>query len=187
MVLWMNNLFEKYRNLALTAGYTANSKQSLDWYRKRIRKDRNIRDHDIIVEGAKNAKIQIGEMVTYRYQPLLREKLNYYDIHPLIVILEVYNDGWLGANVHYLPPAFRAKLFYEISYSINRTIVLAEQLKKNPITKPAIKRYKAEQVRTKPKAIPKEEWEIAIQLPFESFKKASIKKVWQDSRKRIWN
>ena len=181
----MNSLFEKYRNLALEAGYTSNTKRSLDWFRTRIRKDKNIKDLDIITEGTKNARIEIGEMVTYRYQPILREKLNYYDVHPLIVILEIYNDGWLGANVHYLPPAFRAKLFYEINYSKNRRQVLTEQLKKNPITKPAIKRYKAEQVRTKPKAIPNDEWEIAIQLPYENFKKASIKKVWQDSRKKI--
>ena len=181
----MNTIFEKYRNLALEAGYPANSKKSLDWFRQRIRKDRVIKEHDSITEGARRARLDLGEMITYKYNPMLKEKLEYYDVHPLIVIMEIYNDGWLGLNVHYLPPAFRAKLFYEINYSRKRMLVIAEDLKNNPISKPAIKRYKAQQLITRPMTIPKSEWDIAIQLPFENFKKASVKKVWQDSRKKI--
>ena len=181
----MNNIIQKYRNLALEAGYAPNSKASLDWFRQRVRKDRPITQLNRITEDRKNARIRQGEMITYKYIPMMEKKLQYYDTNPLIVILETYVDGWLGVNVHYLPPQFRAKLFYELHYSKRSMPVIAEQLKSHPISKPAIKRYKAEKVMTKPKAIPKAEWEIAIQLPYENFKKASLKKVWQDSRKKI--
>ena len=180
----MNQIFTKYRNLAQEAGVPASQKKSLEWFRKRIRKDR-IRDMDRVTEGFKRARIREGEMVTYRYDPLLKEKLKYYDVQPLIVILEIYLDGWLGVNVHYLPPEFRAKLFYELQYKKKNMRVIAEQLKKHPISYPAIKRYKAQKVLGEATLIPKEEWDIAIQLPYERFVGASLKQVWNKSRSKI--
>ncbi len=55
-------------------------------------------------------------------------------------------------------------------------------MENNPITRVCLKRYLVKQVKSPPVTIPKDEWEIAIQLPFESFIKAGQKKVWRDSR-----
>ena len=180
----MNELFKKYRDAARDAGAPTRQKQSLEWFRKRIRKDR-IRDVDKVTEGFKRAKIQEGEMVTYRYDPIMKDKLPYYDVQPLIVVLEIYLDGWLGINVHYLPPEFRSKLFYEINYKRTNMRVLAERLKKHPICYPAIKRYKGKKVQSDPVLIPRDEWDIAIQLPYERFVGASNKLVWNTSRSKI--
>jgi len=180
----VNELFERYRNLALVAGAPTRQKESLEWFRNRLRKDR-IRDFDQVTENARTPFIKEGQMITYEYDPLMKKKLPYYDVYPLIVIAEIYLDGWLGINVHYLPPKFRSMLFYELNYKRTSMVQLSEKLKKHPISKPAFKRYKANNLRTKPKLIPKSEWDIAIQLPYEKFIGASNDKVWRDSRKKL--
>lgn len=180
----MNKIFTKYRDLALAAGAPTARKQSMEWFRRRIRKDR-IRDFDQVTEGFKRARIKEGEMVTYRYNPLMKRKLPYYDTQPLIVILETYLDGWLGINVHYLQPMIRAKLFYTLQYEKRNMEELAEQLKKHPLCYPAIKRYKAEKVLGEATLIPRSEWDIAIQLPYEKFVGDSLKSIWNKSNSQI--
>ena len=41
-----NTLFNRYRQLAAKAEVTLGTKESLEWFRKRIRKDSNIKNHD---------------------------------------------------------------------------------------------------------------------------------------------
>jgi len=43
----------------------------------------------------------------------------------------------------------------------------------------ALKRYSASNVRSKLAKVPKADFEIAISLPFENFKKASNRTVWR--------
>jgi hypothetical protein len=42
--------------------------------------------------------------------PSSRRQLPYWDRLPLIFPIEIYPDGFLGINLHYLPPMYRAKL-----------------------------------------------------------------------------
>jgi hypothetical protein len=111
--------------------------------------------------------------------------LAYYDANPLIVFLERTTDGWYGINLHYLPPSLRAELLFDIQYNSRKLPQIAKMLEKNPMTKPCLKRYLAKQLVTKPVGIPKDQWEIAIQLPFENFMKAAQKDVWKISKSKI--
>lgn len=177
-----NKVFNRYRDLAKRANVQTGTKESIEWFRKRIRKD-NV-SFNSVTEGLRSDPVRPGKMMTYLYDPKHEKKLKYYDTNPLIIVLDVTNNGWYGANVHYLPPAMRAALFTELDYNKRSLATIAKALENNSVTAKCLKRYLSSQTRSKPRSIPKDEWEIAIQLPFENFKKASMEKVWRDSRRR---
>lgn len=180
-----NTLFNRYRDLAAKAEITLGTKESMNWFAQRIRKDSKIRNLDRVTKGLRANRIFPGSMVTYVYDPKYKDKLKFYDTHPLIVVLDIAKGGWYGANVHYLPPKMRAALFYEIEYNRKSMQQIASALETNEMTKVCLKRYLFKQVKSTPITIPRDEWEIAIQLPFESFQKESIKNVWRDSRRKL--
>jgi len=180
-----NNLFNRYRNLAAKAEVTLGTKESLKWFAQRIRKDSRIRNLDNVTKGFKAERPGPGKLMTYAYDPKYKEKLKYYDTHPLIIVLDIAAGGWYGANIHYLPPRLRARLFEELEYKENSLNRISTMLSNNSYTAPCLKRYLSKQVMSQPVVIPKEEWEIAIQLPFESFQKETLKNVWRESRRTI--
>lgn len=53
---------------------------------------------------------QIGNMYLFVYDPKHKDKLPVYDTHPLVFPIEYYPDGFLGINLHYLPPLARIAL-----------------------------------------------------------------------------
>jgi hypothetical protein len=69
----------------------------------------------------------------------------------------------------------------QISYSILQSAA------KYRFFKPTLKKYLRSQVRSSFLEIRVNEWDIALFLPTESFRKADTQKVWSDSRKKIGN
>jgi len=178
-----NTLFNRYKDLAAKAEITMGTEESIEWFRNRIRKDRKIRNHNSVADNFKRERPGPGKMMTYVYDPKTKDKLKYYDTHPLIIMLEVAEGGWYGANLHYLPPKLRVEILEAVSYRKTPLRNIAKALENNNITKICLKRYLISQVRSQPVTIPKEEWEIAIQLPFENFLKVAQRTVWRDARR----
>lgn len=176
-----NKLFNRYRKLASKANIKTGTEESINWFRKRVRKDSVT--FNSVAEGLRSDPIRPGKMMMYRYEPKHEKKLKYYDTNPLIIVLDITKDGWYGANVHYLPPQMRAELFQELEYRNKSLRTIATALEGNPVTAICLKRYLSSQIRSKPRSVPKEEWEIAVMLPFESFKKASLQSVWRNSKR----
>ena len=123
-------------------------------------------------------------------------KLPYYDRFPLIFMIEDYSDGFLGINMHYLPPQLRARLMdalyetvnnqrYDESTKLRVSYNLLKSVAKYKMFKPTVKRYLTQQVRSRFILIDPVEWDIALFLPTQRFSKASADKVWSDSRKMI--
>jgi len=54
--------------------------------------------------GSSGSKIQLGKMYLYNYAA---ETVPFWDQYPLPIIIKKYSDGWLGLNIHYLPPKIR--------------------------------------------------------------------------------
>lgn len=130
----------------------------------------------------------IGHMHMFFYDPKTKEKLPYYDSNPLIFPIEMYDDGFLGINLHYLNPFFRVKLMdalwnnlsndkfdettkLKISYKILKGISEARMFK------PCVKRYLNTHVRSRFLRIPVNQWDFSICLPVERFVKANKSKV----------
>ena len=179
-----NNLFIRYDRLAKEAEIKRGSKEALEWFADKVRKGRTV-SLDKVSEGFKNKRLEVGNMIAYGYAPIGADRLPYYDRTPLVILMDFTKDGWYGINLHYLPPRMRAALLVEITYRKKPMQQIARALESNPMTKPCLKRYIAKQLTQKPVTIPKSEWDIAIQLPFESFVKAANKSVWQKSKSKI--
>jgi hypothetical protein len=135
----------------------------------------------------------IGSMYFYNYDPKTKDKLPYYDMYPMIFVLDVYPDGWLGINLHYLPPYYRAKLM-DALYSITmiqdekQQLAASYQLLKGASRfkyfRPCLKRYLVGHVKSKILYIEPKEWDMALMLPLQKFVKSSEENVWADSARK---
>jgi hypothetical protein len=144
----------------------------------------------------KVARPDAGQMYAFRYDPKGKQTLPYYDVFPLVFPIESYSDGFLGINFHYLPLALRAKLMdalYSVTsdkrYDENTRLVatyrVLQAASKFKAFRPTIKHYLYAHVRSPFLEITAPEWDIALFLPMESFKKATKETVWKDSRGKI--
>lgn len=177
------------------------SKKSLEWLANRIAE---IKNPGVIPRGISREThrqtpgFRLGGMYCFYYDPKTKEKLEYYDRFPMVLVLDRYNDGFLGLNLHYLPfqyrIAFLGKLmkFAEMDDAgeIQRLRVTYDILtasKRLKEFKPCLKRYLTGHIQSKILAIQSNEWDIAAFLPIQQFKKASAAKVWQESLEEIRN
>jgi len=55
-------------------------------------------------------RFRLGNMYMFQYDPKHKATLPYYDSFPLIFPINRAKGGFLGINMHYLPPPLRAKL-----------------------------------------------------------------------------
>lgn len=108
-----------------TAAYlTQKSKEALAWYKEKVLKissSSNPREPDNVFK--KVSVPELGKMYLYTYNPLTREKLPFFDMYPLVIPLSFYSadngPGFLGLNLHYLPPLQRAALLQSFIESGN--------------------------------------------------------------------
>jgi hypothetical protein len=137
-----------------------------------------------------------GYMYLFKYDPKGKADLPYYDTFPLIFPIERYSDGFLGINFHYLPHPLRAKLMDAIyttttdkNYDENTRVKISYSIlaraAKYKAFKPTVKRYLNSQVRSPFLEITSIEWDIALFLPLEKFKRSDKESIWADSRRLI--
>lgn len=178
----------------------SDAEESRDWYRdkaasiKSVNMKRELRNRARTYN--KMTETDIGRMYMFQYDPKGKDTLPYYDVFPLIFVLERYNDGFLGMNLHYLPPIFRARLMDKL-YSIERQDNLRESKKlrlsysflnsaaRYKYFRPTVKRYLNSQVRSRFLWIPYEEWDTALMLPTQRFRKKQTSVVWRESKQFI--
>ena len=109
----MSNLFNQLELEAFRAGITPRTEQSREWFRKRvsnmrsgrINRNRLMKEEPIELD---NDSI-VGNMYMFFYDPKLKKELPYYDSFPLVIVVGPAEGGFLGLNLHYLPPTLRAK------------------------------------------------------------------------------
>lgn len=139
---------------------------------------------------------QIGKMYLFSYDPKHKKTLPYYDALPLVFPIDFKKDGFLGINFHYLPFKQRVILLdalYDLAsddrYDERTKLKLSYRLlagaSKYNLFKPTVKRYLYSKMGSRFMEIKTNEWDIAIMLPLEQFKKASVNKVWSESLKKI--
>lgn len=145
-------------------------------------------------ESAKNMRtktsLKPGKIMTFGYDAKHKKTLPYWDKFPLIVVLDVFSDGFLGLNFHYISPIEREKFltkilkfasqkgdpekmtdkaYFNISWDAVQNIPGATKM---------IHKYLYGQVRTSLLEAPPNEWENIIYLPYQRFVGASAKSVW---------
>lgn len=178
-----------------------------DWYREqakgvtrtarnRSQGDKLIRELNNDTERRQDGKFMMGSMYLFAYEPKHKDTLPYYDRFPLIFPINKAKGGFLGINMHYLPPILRAKLMDQLYTVMNNknfdetTRLQASYKILNGASKfkefaPCIKHYLNAHVRTKPAYINPAEWDIALFLPTQKFVGANATQVYADSRKIV--
>jgi len=134
----------------------------------------------------------LGKMYFYSYDPKWKNELPWYDTFPLVFPIEKYPDGFLGLNFHYLAPKHRAilmdqlKMFannkaYDVTTKLKLTYNMLAGFKKIKRARPTVHRYLDSHIKSKFVLVNADEWEVALFLPVERFRKANKKKVWTHS------
>jgi hypothetical protein len=193
-------LFQQISKRGAAQGLIPGSEEARDWFRDSASSFKRV-DSQRLMQNKKRlfntiAEADLGRMYMFFYDPKHKETLPYYDKFPLIFIVEKYNDGFLGINLHYLPHTYRARLM-DALYDIERDDRLRAD-KKLKLTygvlktasrfkyfKPCVKRYLYSHVRSRFLYVPYEEWDISLMLPTERFSKKGKAKVWEDSKRII--
>jgi len=194
----MSNIFQTVEQEAFRAGIKPRTRQSREWFRKRVQSMRGINRRELMREQEIEMKTRgaVGGMYMFFYDPKTKDTLPYWDNFPLIIFLERVENGFHGLNLHYLPMGLRAKFLDGLmdnlsnkSYNESTRIrVSYEYLKssaKLKYFKPCFKRYLTNNVEGRLAMVPSPEWEIAAFLPTAQFSKATANQVYRDSRNMI--
>jgi hypothetical protein len=151
----------------------------------------------------RQGRFEWGRMLTFQYDPKTKDKLPYYDKFPLIFIIDVERDSFLGLNMHYLPPILRARMMDGLwdyvplqegeklketdKLQMMRPYQILQRIRKLRWYKPCIKRYLNNHVQSRFVTVYPEEWNLALFLPMatRTFIGASQNQVWRESRQIV--
>jgi len=197
----MTTIFDNILQQGVRQGIVpARTRAARDWYRNQAGKvSGNITSSRILGPAdatRKTSDMEYGLMYAFRYDPKMKRELPYYDTFPLIFPIRFDQNGFLGINFHYLPPILRAKLMdalypnvtnkkYDSTTRMKVSYSILQSASKYRFFKPTIKKYLRNHVRSQFLEIPATEWDIALFLPTESFRKSDTGRIWEDSRKKI--
>jgi hypothetical protein len=195
----MADLLDKLTDTIRSGSIGKATKRSAKWFQDKIKglkgglrnkfsstnPDKFYRESENKIQPAvMSKKASLGDLFCYHYNPKHRATLPYYDMFPMIMLIGVDNDTFLGLNFHYLNPKLRAILLDRVNAKVGGGLINWKKISKVPFIEPAVKRYRFDHISKKVVQIEKKEEEIAIFLPLERFRKASKSQVWADSKRR---
>jgi hypothetical protein len=155
---------------------SSKSSESSEWYKDTVQ-NMGKRDPNKIFEKASSP--QIGSLMLFLYDPKYKNTLPFYDAHPLVFPVEMYNDGFLGINLHYLPPVARVNIMKGLvgindndKYIKNKKLFLSYSLlrlysRQLIGVENCIKRYLYNHVRSSFYLVDPQDWEKAALLPLQ--------------------
>jgi len=192
----MASIFDTISAAAFRAGIRSRTPKSEEWFSQKVKElqipSRNKLLKDTALE--KRTKPLVGDMVMYFYDPKTKEDLPYYDRFPLTIIVGPAPGGFTGLNLHYINPVARARLLNELFKLAPKDLKpdsrlqrlrydLLQGVRKYKEFEPCFKRYLTSHVKSQMSRVPMTDWETAIYLPIQQFKKKSSRTVWAQSRK----
>tara|TARA_R110000824_G_scaffold145200_4_gene313431 strand:- start:36 stop:797 length:762 start_codon:yes stop_codon:yes gene_type:complete len=204
-LLSKKNVFDALDDLFKDTGITRGSREASKWYKSLVRElfegtelspeETVLRDRTRLVQ--KSGYKREGSMYLFNYRPKTRRKLKHYDTVPLVVIIKFTKDGFLGLNLHYLHPTMRERFFQLLKRRLrgnvenkwSRLEITYEMLKSSSqfrYYRPCIKRYKTKYIGSRILHIYPKDWEFAMHLPIERFKKKNRYQVWMESRQKLF-
>jgi hypothetical protein len=145
---------------------------------------------------AQRNKAILGRFYFFFYDAKLKDKLPYWDRFPLVIPISQYHDGFLGLNLHYIPPKERLLLLRKLRQfatgplkdektRLRLSYPLLAATKEAYKAMPCVKRYLANHIQSRVIEVPPSEWDIAAALPLQQFKSntgtVNSQEVWDDS------
>jgi len=181
-------LFDKWEQEAFRAGVQARTQQSMDWFKTRVG-GLNVSRQNLIRQGPQRSRRIMGAMMMFTYDPKHKKTLPFYDRFPLCIPVQKAKGGFHGLNLHYLQPSIRAQFLDALydtrtndKFDLSTKMQLEYQLLKGSSRlryfKPCFKHYLTKHIQGTFLLVEPQDWEIAIFLPTESFRKQSKESVW---------
>lgn len=194
-------IFQKIADRGTAAGITdTNTADARNWFRSSARKINTVNDKRIMTDKErltnKMTRYSIGRMFMFYYDPKTKDQLPYWDRFPLIFPIELYPDGFLGINLHYIPPLMRARLMNALYLTTNNKLFddttrlrinynILKSASRFKYFQPCVKRYLFSHVRSRYYYVAPNEWDMALMLPTERFVGAQKAKVFRESSRMI--
>jgi len=191
----LTNLAEEKKS----AGHKTMSKDAVSWLQKKIDEIKRPSAIPNTIRGEvgrqkQPGQLRIGMLYCYYYDPKTKDDLPYWDRFPMVLILEKYNDGFLGLNLHYLPVRYRVAFLQKLmkyaqltpEQDIRRMRIsydILQSTRRFAEFRPCLKRYLYSHLRSRILMIEPNEWDVATMLPIQQFRGAKPQKVWMDSVK----
>jgi hypothetical protein len=193
-----SRIAKKGRDEGITLGDVQDAR---NWYRDQAKNVRGVNANRLMAETpsrhfSRITEADIGNMICFWYDPKGKETLPYWDQFPLVFPIGMYNNGFLGINLHYLPRIYRARLMdalYDVSIKNEHNRIIKLQLSYGLLSsaskfapfRPCIKRYLRSHVQSSFMYILPREWDMALMLPTERFVGKSASQVWKDSMRKF--
>lgn len=177
------------KRVRASTGNPKDTKAAVNWLLQHVRQAISGRIDKSMFQNVSRGREGIGRMYFFAYDPKHKDTLPYYDKFPLAIPIALYDDGFLGLNLHYLPPIARAKLLdqlmvYERNAGTPRAYMQLSYDMLNQVAKvkgydACIKRYLTTHIKTRLIKVENEHWETAAMLPVQEFRKASKTTIWK--------
>lgn len=185
--------------------YQRDNGDPIEYLREIAQEDARKNPSTVLQGVGRTKRLLPGRFYMFKYSPVNksnREILPYYDMFPVVLVVNVYPTYFQGINFHYLPPIYRAELMDELYRFIIAPEVQAKdigrsiraRLNTNRVNyefmskrfnlrsfKPMWKRYRKNNVIGNFLYIPPVGWDAIMMMPLARFRGSSINKVWRDS------
>ena len=154
------------------------AKSAIDWFKGKVTDlIKKVKNPNQVF--TKDATPTIGQMYMFVYDAKHKDTLPFYDMYPLVFPIEFYGDGFLGINLHYLPPLARAALLNNLKKLANnnkyddstKLAISYEVLKAHAMRfkgfENCIKRYLFSHIRSSFHQVSSSDWDKAVLLPLQ--------------------
>lgn len=176
----MASLLDKLEKEMTAVGIRPRTDAARSWIRSKILSLRLPTNRSSVLNDAKRitARAFIGRMYFFHYDPKFKDILPVWDKFPLVIPMEMYSDGFLAMNLHYLDPLSRLALLdrlqdfinndkYNDTTVMNLSYDLLKNTRRYKLFEPCVKRYLFSHIRSSLIYIEPQQWETAIFLPME--------------------
>ena len=196
-----SKIFDRILLRGIRAGeLPGRSEASRNWYRSRARNiSQGQLTPDQVVQETKDRQQKspgYGDMYMFRYDPKHKNTLPFYDTFPLVFPIGPADGGFLGLNMHYLPPMLRAQLMDALYTTVSNdrlddstTLRISYDILKSASKfnafKPTVKHYLTRHVKSRFIYISPTEWDIELFLPTARFVGGSKNEVYAASRRQL--
>ena len=179
----------------------ARSIESLRWFQQRVKTIKVTSEAFYRQSSLNKARRYLeGRMYTFFYDAKTKEKLPYWDRFPVVLILDMYQGGFSGLNLHYIPPRYRVRLLYELykyikldddtrdenmKPHIRIRYEMLRGMSKMKFFKPCYKRYLTQHIDGRALEITSDYWDVMAMLPLADWQKKHAREVYTESIKII--
>lgn len=178
----MSKLLNDLSKKMTQAGIQAGTHQATQWLRKEIPKLGGVNRARLVRDPMGSANALLGSVNLFFYDAKLKQQLPYWDRFPVALVLDLYNDGFLGLNFHYLPIRARLMLLDKLmdlktntqmdeSTRLAASYNVLKGVARYKAFEPCIKRYLSDHIVSQVVPVPAQQWEMVIMLPVEQWQK----------------